>query len=366
MIELLIAAGIMVIAVAVAGSLLVAVFSMARNAESLSDDMDDARIAGETIAKAVQLSGLYVPGGIYINGGATAPTLSFPVFGMDGTSGQGGGGGTTVANIYPDSCDDIWVIWPDPNAMREACQDPGAGVVVTTAATSGKLSTECPLTTGALGAPLFNPANTDFAVVANMNTGALISKVTASLPSGNMILDYSESGTANFNDAPTGPGYQVGDVVYRARVTHYFVKNNPKTNHPALMSHEGLVGTDATTKRPLTDDPAWPDIIVQDGIEDLQIAYGFDTTNSGDPTQYTFQNFLAPEFNAATPLRTIRINVVAVSASKDTNAKGDATLVQETPIQVENHTTFTGLPTGYRRVLYTRRVELPNSAPGNL
>jgi type II secretory pathway pseudopilin PulG len=364
LVEALVASAVLMAAIAAASTVMITASSLTRNAENASEDFDHARLAGDQLAREIQSAGLLTPGGLYIS---TPGSLNFPLYGIDGVAPYPGSTGGAPRNA---PSDDLWLIVPDRNAMREPCVDPGAGLPVTVAAASGPLTVQCP-PAGAI--TTFNA--TDFLVAANLSarTGALLSP---GLVFGTNTIQYAEQAVANFSDAPppSGTGFQVGDMVFRATPWHYFTLPIPASgNTPAwvgLFRHRGLAQTDPSTGSPLRDDPAYKDQLVQVGVEDLQIAFGMDDNplhpNSGDPQQYQFQAGLPPAFNGSLGLRTVRLSIVARSRQTVQDVGGlGKTVTQKglgagSGITVENHTIA---PDGYQRAVYTRRLELPNLTP---
>ena len=353
LIELMISLVIMAVAVAATASVVVTMMSMTRNAENYTEDMDRARMGGRELVKAIEATGLMTPGGLWVNT-ATGPLLINPMFGIDGTTGAGfrsTGGAPAVAGP-----DDLWIITPSRNAFREGCVDPGAGVAVTKTVTGGMLTVQCPtvLTTFGVG---------DFLVAANSRTGALLTPPLVLATAGpNATIGYAEQGVANYAPAPApGEGFTKGDLVYGVSIFHYAIKPDPVTTRPRLTRHRGMLGTELTTNRPFVEDPAFGDEVVQDYVEDMQVSFGVEnlTTHA-----VTFQDALAPEFNPAVAVRSVRINVVAVGRLRDLATDGSNT-VALTQLPVENHVPPT-VNDGFRRVLFTQRLELPNAAPENL
>jgi prepilin-type N-terminal cleavage/methylation domain-containing protein len=360
LIELMISAALMVVAVAAAGVLLIAASSMARNAQNYSDDSDNARMAGEALAKVIQSAGLLTPGGIWVNAGPAAPTLINPVFGIDGTSGAGTGGAHAAA-ATADGSDDLWVVVPDANALREACKDSGAGVMVTASKASGPLAVHC-------NSAITTFDTNDTLLATNSSTGAILSPpLSFPMVGGWATIKFKEDATSNYSDSVKGSptGFTAGDMVFRVQLMHYFIKAD-SSGRPGLFSHRGVVGDDSGTGRMLTDDPDTTDALVQDNVEDLQVSYRFDPAGNGNPLTYTAQDFLKPEYDAANPLRSVRVNIVAVSKLSDLDTQGSRNQSLKPPALVENHDRSTAAADGYRRSLYTRRLELPNTAPGNL
>jgi prepilin-type N-terminal cleavage/methylation domain-containing protein len=361
LIELMISITVMLFAIVAASTVIVTAGTMTRNADNASDDFDHARLAGEILTRDIQSAGLMTPGGVFI--GATT-SQNFPLWGEDGN----GTGAAPPAPVSPGT-DDLWIIVSDRNALRNPCVDMGAALPIQTAVASGPLTVQC--STGNL-ANAFN--TTDFLVAANSRTGALLTVTGLAFPT----ISYAEQGVPNFSDAPPpGSGFSVGDMVYHATPWHYFVKVIPAIGSQVAWSglyrHRGLVAADPLG-RPLSDDPVYNDELVQVGVEDLQVAYGFDATNTGDPAQYTYGTptgaptdySLPPGFNAATPIRTVRLTVVARSQQSRHETGGSQQQVQSSGLgaggglQVENHL----IPAdGFQRAVYSRRLELPNLTP---
>jgi type II secretory pathway pseudopilin PulG len=363
LIELMTAMVVMIIAVTAATAVMISAVSMTRNADNASDDFDHARLAGEQLTREIQSTGLMAPAGIFIG---TVASQNFPLYGADGN----GTGPLPPAPVQAGT-DDLWLIVTDRNALRDPCKDRGAALPISVAAMSGSINVQC--VTGDVNSA-FNL--TDFLVAANSRTGALLT-VTALAGT---TVQYAEQTVANFSDAPPpGKGYSVGDLVYHVTPWHYFVKVMPATGTfppwTGLYRHRGTVQADALG-RPLSDDPAYQDELVQVGIEDLQVAYGIDANNTGDPAQYAYGNptgaptdyGLPPPFSAATPLRTVRLTVVARSQQVRADTGGNTSgagiksvgLGAGGGLQVENHL----IPAdGFQRAVYSRRLELPNLTP---
>jgi type II secretory pathway pseudopilin PulG len=365
LIELMVSMVVMIIAIFAALTLMLVAFSLVRNADNESDDFDHARIAGEQLTIQLQSAGLMTPGGIFIG---TVASQNFPLWGADGN-----GTGPLPPAPAQAGTDDLWVILPDRNALRDPCGDKGAGLPVAlpvgVSKPNGPIPVQCP------SGNLANAFNVnDFAVAANTRTGALLTINGLGLGQINSV----EDGSANFSDAPPpGAGYARADLVYHATPWHYFVKAMPAgpgfQAWTGLYRHRGLVGADPIG-RPLMDDPAYPDELVQVGVEDLQLAYGVDANNTGDPALYTYGNpvgaptdySLLPAFNANTLLRTVRLTIVTRSQQTRKDVGGGSAILKPTGLgaggglQVENHL----IPgDNYQRAVYSRRLELPNLTP---
>jgi prepilin-type N-terminal cleavage/methylation domain-containing protein len=365
LVELMVSVVIMAVAIAATLSVVLSLSTMTHNAELYGDDDDRARMAATHMQRAIEGIGLFTPAGIWVNGGATTPTLISPVFGHDGTTGGGQATGGSLT-VTADKTDDLWMVVPDRNAFREGCVDTGAAVSVTKtqAGGTGALVTQC------LGA-ITTFATTDTLVAANSTTGALLSPPLVFATSGaNGTIGFAEQAVGNFAPAPTpGVGFGVSDVVYRVQVYHYSIKVNPQTGRPGLCRHLGIVGLEtgalAALKRPFLEDPAQGDDFVMDYIEDMQVKYLFDNPAApGDPAQYTVADSMPPNFNTATPLRSVRVSLVGVGLRRDHDTSG-GNGVALGPLPVENNTVV-GPNDGFRRTLYVQRLELPNIAPGNL
>ncbi len=353
LIELMVSVAITAVAIAATISVVISLTSMTRNAENYSDDVGRARTGATNLTRAIEGTGLMTPGGLWVNT-ATGPTLINTIFGIDGTTGAGfAAGGAAPVVTGPD---DLWVITPDRNAFREGCVDKGAGVSLNKTVATGVLTVQCPTAIATF-------AVTDFLVAANATTGALLSPpLVLGLAGTTATIGYAEQAVSGYSAAPPpGEGFTKGDLVYAVNVFHYAIRNNPMTSRPALIRHRGMTGTEPVTKRPFVEDPAYSDEVIQDYVEDLQVSFGLENPGTG---AITFQPSLAPAFNAGAPLRSVRINVVVMGRQRD--LANDATRTFPlTPLTVDNHVASTTAD-GFRRVLFTQRIEVPNAAPGNL
>ncbi|MCY1016457.1 PilW family protein [Pyxidicoccus sp. MSG2] len=354
LLETLIVVVLAAIVIAAATALLLAGGRVVHNTEHAADSHDNSRIAAESIMNLVRQAGAGAPGGLWVAQGGI-PVRTNPIFGRDGTTGNG-----TTGNVTnPDGSDDLWLVLPDPNYMGEPCsmvggQPSGAAVPVTRAGT-GALSVNCTasLREGALH------------VASNMTTGALLSNVqlVPENPSNPGVVSYAEQGVTGFSNAPEKGGFQSGDWVYPVRLVHFFLATNPATGRSALYRTEGLVAQDALG-RPYSDVATEPQV-VQDFVEDFQVAFGFDLSNTGDAKDYTWQHGLAPTFAAG--LRTVRVSVVATGRNPRRDSQSTAVLSADKPIDVENHVRPPAVVAdGFYRSLYTRRLELPNLAAASL
>jgi hypothetical protein len=262
--------------------------------------------------------------------GSTSKVIN-PVFGTDGTG-------------LNDS-DELWMILPSPNAFGESCQDPGAATTVTAAVPSGTLNVGC--TSGFTAGQML--------IASDMTSAALLTNVALTSDA----ISYDQSDQTSFVNAVGG--YKVGDWVFGANVYHYYLATNAQ-GRPSLYRSEAVIDTGAA----IFKDTGTP-LLIQDGIEDFQVAFGLDATNAMDPAQYAFQDGLNPDFVSG--LRSVRVSLVSVTGKRmqDTQVRGSTSSDLIPLPQVENHTRAAGVkPDGLRRSLYQRRVELPNMATGVL
>lgn len=397
LIELMISIVIMLVAVAMAGALLMAGTNLSTTADQKIAEADDARIAVNEIVKNVLLAADGAPSGIYLNFPSGSPQLYSPIFGQDGTQNADGSPGVGDATGTWNT-DDLWLVVPDKNAMREGCVagsstgDDGAATIVLAKGT-GKVTVRCTDT--------FNTWDTLEAT--NMSTAALLSPpltltaAQAGPPYVPGLIDFAESAVPNYSDSPSKGGFQLGDEVFRVSVLHYYVRRDPKGIPGLYVAHGALGGSqpggtypDApypVIGRPFHDyDPAGNSgagaadtgVLVQPYVEDLQIAYGLDNTVpvSGDPARFTWQNGFPAQLAAnpvspALRLRALRISVVVRTQNEIKNSHGDILLGAETQRpQVENHylppDPAAPAADGYRRIISSRTVVLPNIAAGSL
>jgi prepilin-type N-terminal cleavage/methylation domain-containing protein len=405
LIELMLSVAILAVVTTMAGAIVVAGVFLSRNSQAVADADDTARLAAESIAGAIRSSGLYAPGGLYTWSGSATPTQIYPVFGLDGTTGNGTGSGTGVVKTV-DGSDDLWVVVPDPNSLRQSCQVAGSQVALLAATPTANpvLTVQCTAAMAPSPPGIFNVG--DLLVASNGKTGAMMTTTAFSTAGNWATITFAESvhGSA-FSDSPppSGVGFQKGDVIYRATAIHYFIMPNPNlpapnTNRKGLYMQVGTILTDTAgdaltggtgTGRPFSD-PATPPVLVDNFVEDLQLAFGFDTTGNGDPSTYFWQYGCPPEYangpntssttGAGAPgavpgsLRSVRISVVSTSYQTQRDTSGNAIAKDSflMPQTVENHC-YGAAPCspavttdGYWRTVYTKRVELPNVAIGNL
>ncbi|QSQ18057.1 PilW family protein [Myxococcus landrumensis] len=340
LIEVMVTLVLSAIIIAAASALVVAGSRIIHNTEHTADSHDASRLAGEALMNMVRQAGAGAPGGIWVSQGGTATRVS-AIFGSDGAT----------------SSDDLWLVVPNRDYLGEPCVTAGAAASVVRPG-SGVIHVNC---TQSLkpGSPY---------LVSNMTSAALLSNVviTPSSPGTPGQVQYAESSVSGFSNAPEKGGYQVGDLVYPVRLVHFFIGPHPTTGRPSLMRADGRLLVDAMG-RPFSDvDPATsPPMVVQENVENLQVAFGFDSTGQENPEHYTWQHGLAPGFTPG--LRAVRINVVATGRNQRRNTQSTAVLDDDKPIAVENFTPPASVAAdGLYRSLYTRRLELPNLAAANL
>ncbi|RKH12430.1 prepilin-type N-terminal cleavage/methylation domain-containing protein [Corallococcus praedator] len=354
LLETMVASALATIILAAAAALLLAGGRVVHNTEHVGDSHDHARLAGEALLSAVRQAGAGMSEGLWVVS-AGVPQRINPVFGGDG-AGTGLLAATTAGNVPgTEGTDDLWLVVPDRNYLGRDCA-PGAAMTVVQPGT-GSLQVNC------VGTPSSAPAANAMLVASNMKSAALLTQATVVSSPPTATVNYLETGVPGFSNAPHKGGFQRGDLVYTARLLHFFIAPNPATGgRKALMRAEGLPATDASG-RPFMDmgDP----LVVQDFVEDFQVAFGVDATNSGDPSSYVFQDGLSPEYTPG--LRSVRISVVATGRNPRRDTQNQAVLAEDLPIAVENHTPPAGATAdGYFRSLFSRRAELPNLASASL
>jgi hypothetical protein len=359
LVELTIALGILAFALAAAASLVMATGRIVRNHQEVADSNDGARVAGQTVAKAIEIAGFGAPNGVWMSYAGT-PVLMNSIFGVDG---QGLNG-----------TDELWVIYPNADAFQPTYALYGGGnpvryggVVAAPWSTPGSPLIVSDTTNFSTAGPL-----THQVLVTNMSTAALITPfaVTASAPGVAGSILFTESGGTPVVASPEKvTGYANGDLVMEVRVHHYYVGLTPRGT-TALYRGVARVQTDAIRNLPYTDMGAE---LVQDNIEDFQVAFGIEPTGSvGNPDAYVFQPGLAagvtPTFTPG--LRAVRISISALSKQPIRDEQNQIVYNPTpggsqvgVPYPLENHTpTGVFLNQGYRRSLYKRQIETVNLA----
>ncbi len=357
LIELMVSTAILAVVITMAFALLLLAVRANRSAESTTDTTEAARFAGDVLADALGMAGMGAGGRLYVYDG-TAIRETSAVIGVNNTS-----AGDAIAGT-----DEVWVVVPHRNAFQQSCSsdalDLGAGTMVQSWG-GGTFNIRCK---DSLDDPSISKA---MMMVSNMNTAAIISNVGFQplTPGPGYTVTFTESSVANFSDAPAHGGYQVGDLLFPASVKRYFVGPDPRTNLPSLMVQTAVPRTSggSASANPFQVTTPAQISVVQENIEDLQLAFGVDPTNGADPANVVWANNanFGPAYTAG--LRSLRISVVAKSSSEYRDQSG--ALLQSSDYQarpqVEDHGVSL-LPDGYRRILYTRRVEVPNMASANL
>jgi hypothetical protein len=348
LLELMIAITITIVAIAATMGLVGYTGVLARHADVVAEGNNNARLAGELVASVLRNAGMGAGQGIYL-GFSGSPMLVNAVYGADNLA-------VNYAGRAVNSSDDLWIIAPDKNAMRDSCNSRGAYVSVI-AAGLGPLSV-VPFP----GPPCAIPfVNGDALLVTNMNKSVLATNIAINSPAPNQI-NYNESTIPGFSNAPERGGFQVGDMALRAQVVHFYLDINPLTNRLALYRANGLTGADFLV-RPLND-IASTRTVVQDYIEDFQVVYWVDPNLSNDPSQYVIQHGMPPAYRAG--VRSVTISVVATTARRLIDENNQVTLSSATaPKSVANHTVV-ATPDGYMRGIYTRRIEVPNLMSSNI
>jgi prepilin-type N-terminal cleavage/methylation domain-containing protein len=352
LLETMVAAALATIILAAATALLMAGGRVVHNTEHVADSHDNARLAGETLLSAVRQAGAGMSEGLWVVSSGTPQRIN-PVFGGDGAS-SGVLASTTKGNVpATDGSDDLWLVVPDRNYLGRNCA-PGAAMTVVKPGT-GALEVNC------VGAPSGAPPANPMLVASNMKSAALLTQTSVTSTPPTATVNYLETGVPGFSNAPHKGGFQKGDLVYPVRLLHFFIGTNVNNGRKALMRAEGRPGSDVSG-RPFVDmgDP----VVVQDYVEDFQVAFGLDAANTGDPTKYAFQNGLKPEFTPG--LRSVRVSVVATGRTPRRDNRNEAVLSEDLPLAVENHTPAPGAGDGYFRSLFSRRAELPNLASASL
>lgn len=363
LIELMVGLGIAVIGLAAIAAVVAAAGQLAMNTEMAVASNDVTRGSVETLVNSLRNGGYGAQNGLVVRAGGLAVVVN-PIYGTNGTG----------LNFS----DELWVLVPHRGAMLEGCQDKGAAMVLPgPASTTGNLPL-APCVTGAVTNSLWNGATL---LVSGGMRGALLTN--AAINPGD--IGYAEIGTSGFGSDAFGNGFNAGDQVFPARVLHYFIsmpgapcptpgplpaaipdKLLPECA-PGLYVSESMPNIGASNPPFVDVNPGGA--LVMSNVEDLQVAYGVDMgPTQGNPLNYVFQNGLAPTpFTAS--LRSVRISIVSRTARKQASSDtGNAVSTSSAfrPLSIEDHVPPAGPPDGYRRTVYTRRVELLNLAPRSM
>jgi type II secretory pathway pseudopilin PulG len=350
LVELMISVVIMMIAIMAAAALIIAGSNMTARAERRTTAEDSARDAMELIGRSLANAGMGAPGGLYIwQGGANV--LINPVFGT-------GGGASGV--------DDLWLVVPDRNVLREpsvlpeCISAPGSATTnLTNGTDSSGLRVSC----------ITGFTKHDTLLVTNWNTGALIfnPEPTPAKSFGEpAIIQFPAMGT-DFSNAPGRGDFKAGDLVFRVKVIHYFVRMNSATGRPVLYMARGAVNPLPPPAPPFFEngDP----VVVQDNIEDLQITYEVADNDSVVPGDYGQLQTFPAQRQAPPFLRSLTVRIVGITPAQQRMANG-AILTSHKPIfklaDHENTSVLGANADGYERVMVQRRFELPNLSPSLL
>ncbi|MFT3711743.1 MAG: prepilin-type N-terminal cleavage/methylation domain-containing protein [Archangium sp.] len=322
LLEVMVAALLLVAVMAVAMQVVGVGVRVARQNEQTTNTNDSARLAAEVMLRDIRIAGSMQ--GIFMSDGATGRLIN-PMFTEAG----------------PNGTDALWVVTPSPRAMQTDCTKVGSGVVVATASGSGPIAVNCT-------APLVGAGNL---LVTNFSRSALITPSSLTATS----VTFSEGGIQNYGPYPEKGGMLKGDMVLPVQVVRYSVSIVApcSATRPCLLRQVGNVTTNPAA--PFTI-PAGARTDRYNDIEDLQIAWG-----SGTPV--TFNSGHSPLYNPATAYTAMRINVVGVSPLPIRGENG--ALMALTPVTVEDHAPAPVVD-GYRRSVYRRRVELLNNGALNL
>ena len=335
----MISLSILAVVVAITMSLLVAGINLSRRGREISDANENARLAGETLTNALQAAGLGMAGGLYVSHAGVVVNTS-PIIIINNTAGP----------------DELWVARPHRNALAQSCVDEGAATTVQKSG-FGTLFVRC--SAGLTAANLSGLGAPNMLMATNMKSAALLSAPTFTVFGAGQNITYTESG-AGYADDPVR-GFLKGDLVMPVRLEHYFI-GNATDGVPCLMMQPGVVGTVAN---------GFANVgvprVIQRGVEDIQFAAGFDPGLTGDPANITLSSTaVGPTFVPG--LRSIRVSVLSRSALRLLDASGHpiTTSPDLAPRTLEDHVIGAPVPDGFRRTLYSRRVELVNLASEQL
>lgn len=346
LIEVTVSIAITIVVSAIAAVLIVQGVVFSRRGQELADANDAARFAGEVVVAALQNAGVGMGGGLLV---AAPSSTATNVNAVMATNGADGG------------ADELWVIRPHRHVFLEACRDEGAGTIVqgTVDRTGfGAIVARCPIMQGT--ASVSGEGTGMLLAVSNMKQAALLTSPAFGAGDAGVTLTFAEASMRGFADDPV-LGFRPGDWVYPIRVEHYFLAPSP-AGASALMVEAGTLLPGKPFPAPNASQVRR---MVQDGIEDFQLAVGVDATGSGNPDNITWQHGLGATFQAG--VKSVRVSVVARSPRTIVSSDGRPQLSAEyAPMSVEDHVVREPKPDGHRRTLFQRRVELPNLSAGDL
>jgi prepilin-type N-terminal cleavage/methylation domain-containing protein len=364
LIELLTALAIMMIIVTASAAVLVAGASMTRNGNQVVESNDNVNAAGEMLASSLRSACLGSLGGVNVANGGVPAAVSC-VFGSDAQTNPQTNTVAPMSNLAGNAADELWAVVPDHNAFGETCSlapgNGGQGTSITADTLTGSLPVQCTNTF----------TNTDLleaTQLSSLPTGGVTSAILTVSGLTPNVISFNEQAILGFSDSSSG--WHKGDFVFRAHIYHFFIAPDPNANNiPALYRQPALPGPDSRGW-PFKDDPT-QSAQIYDGVEDLQLAYGFDPLGTGNPAAYTFQNQLTcgggQPACAHSDLRSLRVNLVGHGSLRFTDSDGPSQSMLLRPLNVENHIWLVPPPPdGYRRTIYTRRIELANMTPSLL
>ncbi|MFO0595802.1 MAG: PilW family protein [Myxococcaceae bacterium] len=352
LVELMVSMGILVVVVAMTMNVVMAGVRISRRGEEVSNGNEAAMFAGQTLVKAAQSAGWGAPGGVLVvNGGGAVERRNSIV--------------VVNSAVGPD---ELWVVRPHKNVHASACSDPppngtgcAAGGTTCGAAQTvqrsgfGNVWVRCASSLN--GVDLSGPGAGTILMASNMTTGVLLTGVGFTPIAGGVDITYAESATATYATNQVA-GFQKGDMVYPVLIERYFIAPDPThANLPGLFRAVGTIGPGPGYAMLAGPAP----ILVQPGIEDLQIAVATDAANTGDPTQFTWANGVGGLYVPG--MKSLRISVSALSL-RPVGAVGNQS-VEYNPLSLEDHVVAPAAD-GFRRTLFSQRVELPNLAPVDL
>lgn len=262
--------------------------------------------------------------------------------------------------------DDVWLVAADRNVLREPSVWPGCKAAPGSATTNYTNGTD---SSGLHVSCITGFTKYDTLLVTNWNTGALIfnpEPIPAESAGEPAIIQFGAMGT-DFSNAPSQGGFKAGDLVFRVKVIHYFVKMNDPTHRPALFMARGAVNSLPPPAPPFIHDG--DPVVVQDNIEDLQITYEVADNDSVVPSKYSKVETFPAQRQTPPFLRSLTVSIVGITPVQQRMANG-AILTSNKPIlPLADHekTSLLGANAeGYERVMVRRRFELPNLSPSLL
>ena len=370
LIEMRVSTLILVMAIAAVSMIVVASGRVMSNAESTGDSNQASRHAGEAVANWARSAGLGSGNQMMTNVNGTAQVI-YPIFGFDNT-------GTN-------NSDELWMVVPFKNATPEKCTIGGLLTWCVIRGSPTYLAMAAPAGAGSFSAAYVGagPPQTlqvnDLFLATNMNVGSALFQIQSlalnSPPVPSVLNVYNP--VANITDNPPVSGFTAGELVYPVRVLHFFVGTNANDLripvHTHLFMEDGQLSfTDPTNPfKPAVPPPGaqGTKILIQEDIEDFQVAYGFDSAaGTGNPDGYQFLDAPAVSLFLQTSsknnLRALRISIVAKTSKplrttdEGTSTNGIGLIGGTVPMTVENHVpgATAGRGDGYGRTLYFLRA----------